>query len=58
MVTGRKADQTPPRLDPLHAMQFRPPAPPQVRGPHPANGPVELTVTDRCIPLVTAAYGT
>jgi hypothetical protein len=39
-------------------MQSRPPPPPQVRDGHPANGLLEVTVTDRYVPLVTAAYGT
>jgi hypothetical protein len=43
------------RLDPLHAMQFRAPPPPQVRDRRPAQRPDS---SDRDCPLVTAAYGT
>ena len=38
-------------------MQFRPPLPPQVRDGAQPNGLREVTVTDRYVPLVTAAYG-
>jgi hypothetical protein len=43
--------------DLLHAMQFRPPPPPQVRDVRPAHRPLEMTVTDRWIPLLPAPYG-
>jgi hypothetical protein len=43
------------RFDPLHAMQFRAPPPPQVRDRRPAQRPDS---SDRDCPLVTAAYGT
>jgi hypothetical protein len=45
-------------FDPLHAMQFRLPPPPQVRDGHPAHGLLGVTVIVRWILLVTAAYGT
>jgi hypothetical protein len=38
-------------VDPLHAMQFRPPPPPQVRAVHPAQRPPS---SDRDCPLDTA----
>ena len=45
-------------MTPLHAMQFRPPPPPQVRRVRLPNGLPRVTVIVRWIPLVTAAYGT
>jgi hypothetical protein len=47
-----------PLPDLLHAMQFRTPPPPQVRTGAQPNGLLRVTVVDRRIPLVTAAYGT
>jgi hypothetical protein len=44
--------------DNLHAMQFRPPPPSQVRDVRQSNGLLELIVSVRWIPLMTAAYGT
>jgi hypothetical protein len=44
--------------DPLHAMQFRPPHPSQVRDGRQPTGLLEVTVTVRWIPLVPAACGT
>jgi hypothetical protein len=44
--------------EPWHAMQFRPPPPPQVRDEYPANSLRGVTVTDRYVPMMTAAYGT
>ena len=44
--------------DPLHAMQFRPAPPLQVREERESTGVLEVTVTVRWIPLVPAAYGT
>jgi hypothetical protein len=44
--------------DYLHAMQFRPPSPPEVRTPVPTHGLLGVTVTVRYIPLVPAASGT
>jgi hypothetical protein len=39
-------------------MQFRAAPPPQVRSEGPLRGPLRVTVSDRWILLVTAAYGT
>jgi hypothetical protein len=47
-----KADMS---LDHLHAMQFRPTPPPQVRAMCSAWPPLQVTVTVRWIPFVTAA---
>ena len=44
--------------DPLHAMQFRPPPHRSSRRCAQPNGLLEVTVTDRRIPLVPAACGT
>jgi hypothetical protein len=46
-------------LDSLHAMQFRPPPPPQARAGRPQlTSLVGVTMAVRWIPLFTAAYGT
>ena len=57
-VKDERALSGPTRLDPLHAMQFRPPRPPQVSGVRLPNRRLRVTVSVRWIPLVTAAYGT
>jgi hypothetical protein len=51
VVSSEPAEPTPTRLDPLHAMQFRPPPPPQVTDLRPAQRPCP---SDRDYPLHTA----
>jgi hypothetical protein len=56
VVSGQQADPTSPRLDPLHAMQFRAPQIVQVTGMCPASRPPPIdrdcppeTARDRCL---------